>query len=33
MQELQLINLKENCNGRVIDFQVKEKRYGRFYCV
>jgi hypothetical protein len=25
MQELQLINLKENCNGRIIDFQVKEK--------
>jgi predicted ribosome quality control (RQC) complex YloA/Tae2 family protein len=25
MQELQLINLKKNCNGRIIDFQVKEK--------
>ncbi|HLY70398.1 MAG TPA: hypothetical protein VKR53_11765 [Puia sp.] len=25
MQELQLINLKENCNGRIVDFQVKEK--------
>ncbi|HEX4372086.1 MAG TPA: hypothetical protein VHZ50_02170 [Puia sp.] len=25
MQELQLISLKENCNGRVIDLQIKEK--------